>query len=52
MVDKKTYNILEILESKIMEWELDRSEEKIKHEIEMIEILKRVNRIKATSCAR
>jgi len=41
---------LQILEDKIMEWELDRSENKIQHEIHMIELLKRVKRIKANNC--
>lgn len=43
-------NILDLLEEKIMEWELDRTESKIRHEIHMAELLKRVKRIKATNC--
>jgi len=47
--EKETEKIIELLEYKITEWELDRSEDKINHERKMVELLKRVSHIKATS---
>lgn len=43
-------DLLELLEDKIVEWELDRSENKIEHDIHMEELLRRVKKIKATNC--
>lgn len=48
---KEPENVLELLEDKIMEWELDRNEAKIDQEISMKEIRRRVERIKATNCS-
>jgi len=49
--EKETEKIIELLEYKITEWELDRSEDKINHERKMVELLKRVSHIKATNCS-
>jgi hypothetical protein len=44
-------SVLEFLEEKIMEWELDRGEDKIEHQRKMSEINKVVENIKANHCA-
>jgi len=43
-------DVLEFLEEKIMEWELDRDEAKIDHQRKIVEIKRLVEKIKATNC--
>lgn len=47
---KEPKDVLELLEDKISEWELDRNEAKISQEINMKEIRRRVRKIKELNC--
>lgn len=52
MVDSTSegQDLLQILEDKIIKWQLDRSENKIQHKMHMDELLERVKKIKETNC--